>query len=110
MANTYNWKINALDAHISHEGQDNVVYTIHWSYIASDDSDPVISKSMIGTHSVEYDADNFTPYADLVESDVISWLESAMDVETMKTNLDAQIELEKTPVQTTFHNPFPASE
>ena len=111
MANTYKWTINALDAKISQDGNDNVVYTIHWGYTASDDSDPVNTASSIGTYGVEYDADNFTPYADLTEADVISWLEAGLDVDSMKSNLDSQIELKANPVDITFRSPFaPSSE
>jgi hypothetical protein len=109
MANTYKWTINALDAKISQDGNDNVVYTIHWGYTASDDSDPVNTASSIGTYGVEYDADNFTPYADLTEANVISWLEAGLDVDSMKSNLDSQIELKVNPVDVTFSAPFAAS-
>lgn len=106
MANTYKWTINALDAKISQDGNSNVVYTIHWGYTASDDSDPVNTASSIGTYGVEYDADNFTPYADLTEEQVIGWLEAGLDVDSMKASFDAQIEKLATPTETTFHNPF----
>ena len=109
MANTYKWTINALDAKISQDGNDNVVYTIHWGYTASDDSDPVNSVSSIGTYGVEYDADNFTPYKDLTEAKVISWLEAGLDVDSMKSNLDSQIKLKANPVDITFSAPFASS-
>jgi hypothetical protein len=109
MANTYKWTINALDAKISQDGNDNVVYTIHWGYTASDDSDPVNMASSIGTYGVEYDADNFTPYADLTEADVVGWLEAGLDVDSMKSNLDSQIELKANPVDITFSTPFASS-
>ena len=51
---------------------------------------------------VEYDPDNFIPYADLVKSDVVGWLEAGLDVEAMKSNLDNQIELEINPVDETL--------
>jgi len=106
MANTYNWTINALDAKISNEdGNENVVYTVHWSYSATDETGEH-SASSIGTHGVEYDADNFTAYADLTEEQVIGWLEAGLDVESMKAGLDAQIEKLITPTETTFHAPF----
>jgi len=106
MANTYNWTINALDAKISNEdGNENVVYTVHWGLIATDESGEH-SASSIGTHGVEYDADNFTPYADLTEEQVIGWLEAGLDVEAMKAGLDSQIEKLITPTETTFHAPF----
>jgi hypothetical protein len=110
MANTYKWTINALDAKISHDSKDNVINTIHWGYSAVDDDDDTKVASSIGTHSVEYDADNFTEYDSLQESDVIAWLEDELDVDAMKAGLDAQIALLKAPVNKTFHNPFTVSE
>jgi len=106
MANTYKWTINALDAKISHDNKDNVINTIHWGYSAVDNDDATKVASSIGTHSVEYDKDNFTEYASIKESDVIAWLEAGLDVDAMKAGLDAQIALLKAPVNKTFHNPF----
>ena len=106
MANTYKWTINALDAKVAVEdGNENVVYTVHWGLSATDETGNHTVNS-IGTHGVEYDADNFTAYADLTEEQVIGWLESGLDVESMKANLDAQVEKLVTPTETTFHNPF----
>ena len=109
MANTYKWTINALDAKISHDSNDNVINTIHWGYSAVDNDDATKVASSIGTHSVVYDADNFTEYADITEANVIAWLEAGLDVEAMKAGLDAQIALLKAPVNITFSNPFPRS-
>lgn len=106
MANTYKWTINALDAKISQDSKDNVIHTIHWGYSAVDNDDATKAASSIGTHSIEYDKDNFTEYASLKESDVIAWLEAGLDVASMKTSLDAQIALQKTPVDKTFYSPF----
>ena len=106
MANTYKWKINALDAKVSVGDDENVVYTVHWGLIAtSEDGEHTVSS--IGTHGVEYDADNFTAYEDLTEEIVIGWLEDGLDVDSMKVNLDGQIEKLITPEETTYHNPFP---
>ena len=109
MANTYKWIINALDAKISHDSKDNVINTIHWGYSAVDNDDDTKTASSIGTHSIVYDADNFTEYADITEANVIAWLEDGLDVASMKTSLNAQIALQKTPVDKTFHSPFAAS-
>ena len=110
MAVTYKWTINALDAKISHDSNDNVINTIHWGYSAVDNDDATKAASSIGTHSVVYDADNFTAYADITEANVIAWLEAGLDVEAMKASLDSQIELQKAPVNITFSNPFPPAE
>lgn len=111
MANTYAWTINALDAKISHDNNDNVVTTVHYTYTVTDDNDN--TSSIIGTHSVEYDADNFTEYDNLTEANIISWLEDAdsgLDITNLKSNLDAQVALVATPVNTTFHTPFASTD
>jgi hypothetical protein len=105
MANTYNWKINALDAKVSVDDVQNVVYTIHWSLIATSENGEHTVNS-VGTHGVEYDANNFTPYADLTEEQVIGWLEAGLDVEAIKAGLDAQIEKLITPQEITYTDPF----
>lgn len=103
MANTYNWKINALDAKIHENDLDNVIYTIHWSFIGQDDSDELVSASSIGTLGVQYNPENpFISYDDLTKEDVVGWLESGLDVDSMKENLDKQIELKKNPVDETL--------
>ena len=101
MANTYNGKINALDAKIQDGDNSDVIYTVHWSYIATDESGEHTASS-IGTLGVSYDPDNFIPYADLTKDDVVSWLEAGLDVEAMKSNLDNQIELQINPVDETL--------
>lgn len=105
MANTYNWKINALDAKVSVDDNENVVYTVHWSLIATSE-DKKHTVSSIGTHSVEYDANNFVPYEDLTEEIVIGWLENALDKDSIKASLDAQIEKLITPTEITYADPF----
>ena len=106
MANTYKWTINALDAKVAVEdGNENVVYTVHWGYSATDETEEH-SISSIGTYGVEYDADNFIAYEDLTEEIVIGWLEAGLDVDSMKANLDAQIEKLLNPTETTYHAPF----
>jgi hypothetical protein len=109
MASTYKWAINALDAKISHDSKDNVINSIHWEYTAVDESDPTKTSNIIGVHIIEYDANNFTEYDSIEEADVIGWLENGLDVDSMKASLDSQIELQKTPVDTTFHLPFEPS-
>lgn len=109
MANTYKWTINALDAKVAVEdGNENVVYTVHWSYSATDETGEH-SVNSIGTHGVEYDADNFTPYEDLTEEIVIGWLEDGLDVDSLKAGLDSQIEKLITPEEITYLNPFPSA-
>ena len=103
MANTYTWKINALDAKIHENDLDNVIYTVHWSYTAQDDSEPSVSGISIGTLGEEYKHENpFIPYSELTKEDVVKWLEDGLDVDNMKENLDKQIELKIHPVNETL--------
>ena len=105
MANTYNWKINALDAKVSVGDDENVIYTVHWGLSATSENGEHTVNS-IGTHGVEYDADNFTAYEDLTEATIISWLEAGLDVDSIKAGLDARIEKLITPTDITYTDPF----
>ena len=98
MANSYNWNISQLDAKISEGDKSNVIYNIHWRYNAIDESGDY-NASMYGTHSVSYvEGEPFIEYADLSKDDVVGWLEEGMNVEEMKSDLDAQIDAKKNPV------------
>tara|TARA_A100000172_G_C3015698_1_gene101376 strand:+ start:50 stop:373 length:324 start_codon:yes stop_codon:yes gene_type:complete len=99
MANTYSWKINQLDTKIKHDKKSNVVYNVHWFYIAKDDSEvPYIAREC-GVYSVEYDKSNFITYSKLKKEDVVKWLEAGLDVDKMKKNLNNKIESQKNPVE-----------
>ena len=105
--NTYTWRINALDCHVSKNDLENVVYTIHWSYVGEDENGNVAS--MIGTQSVgEPDPSNFQSFDTLTQEIVEGWLESSMGTERideMKANLDKQIEEIVTPKTVTLQLP-----
>ena len=103
MANTYSWRITALDAKIHENDLDNVIYTVHYTFIGQDDSEEPVMASSIGTLGVQYNPeDPFIEYDDLTKEDVVGWLEAGLDVETMKQNIDNQIELKKNPVDETL--------
>ena len=97
MANTYNWKINQLDTKIKHEEKDNVIYNVHWTYIATDDSEKPYIASSYGTCGFVYDKDNFKEFADIKKEDVVTWIEATLDIDKLKQNLDNNIELQKNP-------------
>ena len=103
MANTYSWRINALDAKIHEDDLDNVIYTVHYTLTGQDDSEESVSASSIGTLGVQYNPENpFISYDDLTKEDVVGWLEDGLDVDSMKESLDNQIELKKNPVDETL--------
>jgi hypothetical protein len=115
MAITYKWTINQMNAHIQAEGEDNVIYTVHWTYSGSEESGgKTYQASSIGTQGFQYTAgDPFIPYEDTeaFENVVIGWLEGALDVPSMQASLEANINLQITPIDEdlyfTWQNPTP---
>ena len=104
MANTYTFKINAVDVHTSQNDLEKVIYNVHWSYIAQDENENVAS--MIGVQSVGApDAENFVAFEELIQSDIIAWIEPLLDTETMQVNLDAQIAEKVAPTKQTLQVP-----
>ena len=102
MAITYKWDIPAMNSHIQSDGQDNVIYTVHYRYTGSEESDgKVYSSTNIGTQSYTYVAgEPFTPYenTEAFEAVVIGWLEGSLDVPAMQASIAANIESQITPV------------
>ena len=113
MAITYKWTINQMNAHIQAEGEDNVIFTVHWTYSGSEESwGQQYYASSIGAQSFSYVAgEPFIPYADTeaFENVVIGWLEDALDVPAMAASIEAQIAKQITPVNEdlyfTWQNP-----
>jgi len=115
MAITYKWNIPQMNAHIQAEGEDNVIYTVHWRYTGSEESGgKTYSSTIIGTQNYTYVAGTpFTPYADTeaFEAVVVGWLEEALALSELQANIAAVIIKEITPVNEdlyfTWMNPPP---
>ena len=113
MAITYKWTINQMNAHIESEGEQNVIFTVHWTYAGSEEiSGKMYSASLIGAQGFTYVAgEPFIPYADTeaFEDVVIGWLEGALDVPSMAASIEAEIQKQITPVNEdlyfTWQNP-----
>ena len=102
MAITYKWYIDQMNAHIQAEGQDNVIYAVHYRYTGSEELDnKTYSSSIIGTKDFTYTAgEPFTPYenTEAFENIVIEWLEDSLDIEQMKFSIAEEIKHQITPV------------
>jgi len=115
MAITYKWDIPTMNAHIQADGQDNVIYTVHYRYSGSEEFGGVnYSSTNIGTQSYTYVAgEPFTPYenTEAFEAIVIGWLEESLDVVAMQDSIAANIQSQVTPVNEdlyfTWQNPEP---
>ena len=91
---SYTWVIQALDAKISQDSKDNVIYNVHWGYNANKGD---YNSNIYGTYGVVYDKDNFIEYDKLKKSDVIKWLEAGLDVDSMKSSLSGRIDKQENP-------------
>ena len=84
MAIDYKWTINQMNAHIESEGEQNVIFTVHWTYSGSEEvSGKMYQASNIGAQSFTYvKGEPFIPYADTeaFEQVVIGWLEGVLDI------------------------------
>ena len=113
MAIDYKWTINQMNAHIESEGEQNVIFTVHWTYSGSEEvSGKTYQASSIGAQSFTYvKGEPFVPYEDTeaFESVVIGWLDAALDTASMDANIEAQIQKQITPVNEdlyfTWQNP-----
>ena len=115
MGITYKWDIPQMNAHIQSEGEDNVIYTVHYRYTGSEESNgETYSSTEFGTQGYTYVAgEPFTPYEDTeaFEAVVIGWLEDSLDVDQMQASIAADIQSQITPVNEdlyfTWQDPIP---
>ena len=103
MAITYKWDIPQMNAHIQSDGEDNVIYTVHYRYTGSEESGgETYSSTNIGTQSYTYIAgEPFVPYenTEAFEAVVIGWLEGSLSVPAMQANIATNIQSQITPVK-----------
>jgi len=113
MAIDYKWTINQMNAHIESEGEQNVIFTVHWTYSGSEEvSGKMYQASSIGAQGFTYvKGEPFIPYADTeaFEQVVIGWLEGVLDMDSMRASIASQIQKQITPVNEdlyfTWQNP-----
>ena len=105
MANTYSWTIQRLSYEIGpdSEGHSDVVNSVDWLLTASDGEDPPHEALWSGVAKVAWEeGDDWIAYGDLVESDVVGWVESSLgdeQIEALQASFDAQIAEEITPTK-----------
>ena len=101
----YTWNVKTVDTYPSHTDdndntQSDVVYNVHWRLMGTDDvnNDAEGNSLMAECYgSIGLDVSNlssFTAFADLTESDVQAWVESAIgadQVQAYKDTIDAKI-------------------
>lgn len=100
----YKWTISALDCNVDEEGLKNVVKTIHWRYRGTDEDGT--TAEVYGAESVPSpNPEEFKEFETLNQEVVEGWLESILDVDEKKQNIQQQIEEIKNPVKVTLPLP-----
>ena len=86
----YKWVISNLVAKIQDGELENIIETVHWRYQATDGEHTADVYGSVGLEAP--DAESFKPFEQVTEADVIAWLETKLDVEAMRSGLDAQLD------------------
>jgi len=89
--NTFNWTIAQLDCIPELDGVQDYVVTVHWRYGITNGT---YSTDIYGAQGFPQspESENFIPFAELTEADVIGWLENSLDVPSMQTNLTTALD------------------
>lgn len=109
MATTlFSWTISELNCAVESEGLPDVINVIHWRYNATQvDGDKTYFADTYGASSVSQpNPQNFIPYADVTEAEVIGWLEEILPVDAMQLALENNIALQINPVEVTLPLPW----
>jgi hypothetical protein len=86
---SYKWNIMSMDLYPEYNGVSNYVTNINWKYDAS--IDEIGTVSLFGNTTYNSVPETYTPYDQLTESEVISWLDQSPETASYKENLDRQL-------------------
>ena len=96
MANV--WNVVQMDAYPEYDGEQDVVFTVHWTLT---DTDGDYTGSVYGSVGVTLDPESpFTPYNELTLEQVVGWVQDALGAEqvaALEANVAQQIADQKNP-------------
>ena len=99
------WTVDAMDCYPQSQGNADVVYNVHWRCTGTDGD---ASASVYGSCSVPYSGGEFTPYEDLTQNEVLSWIwADGVNKTEVEENVDSQVAAILNP--TTITPPLPWS-
>lgn len=92
------WNINQLEARPDYEGNENVVFTVHWSVMATEDE---YVGYAYGSVELALDPEaTYIPYAELTKEQVVSWVHAALgedQVAAFEAGVADQIAVQRNP-------------
>lgn len=102
---TYDWNCKTVDVYPVNEGNNNVVYNVHYRVVGEDSETAVLGDS-IGTQVLDVsDITDFVPFEDLTNDQVVAWVKSAMGsdkVAQIESNISSQISEKENPTSVTM--------
>jgi hypothetical protein len=107
MATTYTWSVVAMDEYPEQDGEQDVVFNVHWTLSGTDGT---YTGSTYGAQGVSVDSTGpFTPYADLTQEQVLGWIwDSGVDKDAQEASVAAQIEAQVNPTVVSLPLPWSA--
>lgn len=106
MANNYKLKINKLEVKTIENNLTDVVFLVHFSYIATTEDEKYSETALGMTNIASPDPENFTNFEDLTEEQVQGWVESVIDFELYKQNLNNAIQEKINPTKQIKDTPW----
>lgn len=101
---TYEWTISTLDCVVSKDGLTNVIETIHWRYMGTNENG--VSCERYGALPVgEPNPKEFVDYENLTLEIVSNWLETSMDMGTLQQEIQGCVGLKENPTHITLPLP-----
>jgi hypothetical protein len=97
MANNYHWEIETMDVIPNLNDLTYVVDRIGWKYHGTDLETNNTAHVGWSTKLNEATGSEFISYSELTPSIVEGWLENILDINDLKTMVDAKIELKNNP-------------
>ena len=88
----YTWNVVQMDRLTS----DGFVVTVHYTVNAVDGDYTASTYGTVGY--TEQPDEQYTPYADLTEAQVVGWVQESLGKNTVEASLAEQIALQKNPV------------
>ena len=94
MATVYNWVVSQMDEVPQDGSLLDVVVTVHWRRNATTEANGITySTGVYGTMACATpSATDFTAYPDLTFEQVCGWLDAGLDVPSLNSQLDLQLE------------------
>ena len=93
MSVTFNWNVVQMDCYPEVDGEQDVVFTVHWTLTGVEGD---LTGLVYGSVGVTVSAEEpFTPYADLTLEQVVGWVQEALGAEQVaayEANVTQQID------------------